>query len=93
MVQAYPKNTTKGKKSAAMLGVGFDCEDGQTRLTRGKNFVLCGGSQQTHEIMQETALKINEHLDRRGKRLEDVSTGELHDITRDIADTVGDSPQ
>ena len=92
MVQASPNNTKKGKKSAAMLGVGFDCEDGQTRLTRGKNFVLCGGSQQTHEKMQETALKINEHLDRRGKRLEDVSAGELHDITRDIADSVGDSP-
>jgi len=91
MVQAAPNNRPEGKKSAAMLGVGFDCKDGQTRLTRGKNFVLCGGSQQTHEKMQETAVKINEHLDRRGKRLEDVSSGELRDIVRDVADSVGDS--
>jgi len=76
-----------------MLGVGFDCQDGQKRLTRGKNFVLCGGSEQTHEKMQETAVKINEHLDRRGKRLEDVSPGELRDIVHDVSDSVGDSDE
>ena len=76
-----------------MLGVGFDCQDGQKRLTRGKNFVLCGGSEQTHEKMQETAVKINEHLDRRGKRLEDVSAGELRDIVHDVSDSVGDSDE
>ncbi len=44
---------------------------------RGKNFVLCGGSEETHAVMQETATKINEHLDRRGQRLEDVSIREF----------------
>jgi hypothetical protein len=34
--------------------------------------------------MQETATKINEHLDRRGQRLEDVSIRELRDICEDI---------
>jgi hypothetical protein len=92
MVRASENNDGGKKKSAAMLGVGLDCDDGQTRLTRGENFVLCGGSQQTHEKMQETAVKVNEHLDRRGKRLEDVSTGEFHDIVREVVDSVGDSP-
>ncbi len=72
-----------------MLGLAFDHDDGHTRLTRGKNFVLCGGSQQTHAVMQETVLKINEHLDRRGRRLEDASLGELRDICRDVKDSVG----
>jgi hypothetical protein len=72
---------TKPKaKSAALLGVAFDAEDGHKRLTRGKNFVLYGGSKDTHEVMQETAIKINEQLDRRGKRLEDVSVREFRDI-------------
>jgi len=75
-------------KSAALLGLGLDNDGGHTRLTRGKNFLLCGGSQQTHAVMQETAIKINEHLDRRRKRLEDVSVGELRDICYDIADSV-----
>jgi hypothetical protein len=69
--------------------VAFDNDDGHVRLTKGKNFVLCGGSHQTHAVMQETAVKINEHLDRRGKQLEDVSVRELRDICRDVADKVG----
>ena len=77
------------KKSAALLGLAFDHEDGQTRITRGKNFLLCGGSHETHAVMQETAVKINERLDQRGKRLEDVSIGELRDICRDVRDSVG----
>ena len=77
------------RKSAALLGLAFDGHDGHTRLTRGKNFLLCGGSQQTHTVMQETAVKINEHLDRRGKRLEDISVGELREICRDVKDSTG----
>jgi hypothetical protein len=73
------------RKSAGLLGLAFDAEDGHTRLTRGDNFVLAGGSQETHAVMQETAIKINEHLDRRGKRLEEVSIRELRDICREIA--------
>lgn len=78
----------KSKKSAAMLGVAFDNEDGHVRLTKGKNFVLYGGSEETHAVMQETAVKINERLDQRGKRLEDVPIGELRDICRDVIESV-----
>jgi len=78
----------KQKKSAALLGVAFDAQDGHTRLTRGKNFVLVGGSQETHSAMQETAVKINEQLDKRGKRLEDVSIRELRDICHEAAGSI-----
>lgn len=74
------------RKSAALLGVAFDNDDGHTRLTRGDNFVLVGGSHKTHSVMQETAVKINEHLDRRGKRLEDASVSELREICREVAE-------
>lgn len=74
----------KKPESAALLGLAFDAEDGQKRLTRGENFVLAGGSAETHAVMQETAVKINEHLDRRGRRLEDVSIAELRDICHEI---------
>jgi hypothetical protein len=73
-------NQPKKAKQAAMLGLGLDNDDGHTRLTRGKNFVLYGGSQDTHTRMQETAIKVNEQLDNRGKRLEDCSVNELRDI-------------
>jgi hypothetical protein len=69
-----------------MLGLAFDADDGHKRLTRGDNFVLFGGSQETHQVMQETAIKINEQLSARGKRLEDASVEELRDICREIAE-------
>ncbi|MGQ9574226.1 MAG: hypothetical protein ACUVUC_02825 [Thermoguttaceae bacterium] len=76
------------RRSAALLGLAFDHDDGHTRLTRGENFVLLGGSQDTHALMQETALKINERLDKSGRRLEDVSIGELRTICREVTDSI-----
>lgn len=76
------KEGTK-RRWAAMLGVGFD-DDGHRRITRGENFLLLGGSEETHERMQETALEINERLEKRGKRLEDASPEELRDIVGEI---------
>jgi len=77
------------RKSAALLGLAFDNDDGHKRMTRGKNFVLLGGSHDTHAFMQETAVKINEQLDKRKKRLEDVSLRELRDICHDATESVG----
>jgi len=81
----------RDRKSAALLGLAFDNDDGHTRLTHGKNFVLCGGSHETHAVMQETAVKINERLDKQGRRLEDVSLGELRDICHEVTDSLGEN--
>ena len=76
----------KGRK-AALLGLGLDGSDSEeTRITRGANFFLYGGSADTHAEMQETAIKVNERLDRDGKRLEDVSPAELREIIGEISD-------
>ena len=80
------------KKSAALLGMAFDNTDGHTRLTRGNNFLLVGGSQETHCVMQETAVKVNEKLDKCGKRLEDVPITELRDICRDVVESIRPAP-
>lgn len=70
----------KTGKVAGVLGLAFDAQDGHKRLTRGKNFLLVGGSHETHAVMQETVIKVNEHLDRKGKRIEDTTPSELRDI-------------
>ena len=77
-----PRAKKKVVGKAALLGLGLDGSDGHTRITTGKNFHLVGGSKETHEVMQETAIKLNEELDRRHKRLEDVKPQELQDILR-----------
>ena len=74
----------KPRRKAVMLGVGLD-SDGHKRLTTGPNFILAGGSEETHEVMPEKAIKINEKLAAKGKQLEDVS----HDEFDEIAHAVG----
>ena len=66
-----------------MLGVGLD-SDGHKRLTTGPNFVLAGGTEETHEQMTEKAFKINEKLKERGKQLEEVSHEEFDDIAHEV---------
>ena len=70
---------------AMMLGVGLDGKDGHKRMTKGENFCLIGGSEETHEAMTETAVKINEKLARKGKKLADVSREEFADLVREAS--------
>jgi hypothetical protein len=64
------------------LGVGLD-GDGHRRITECDHFLLIGGSEETHERMQETAIRFEEALERRGKRLDEVSPEEAIDLIRD----------
>ena len=73
----------KKKRKAVMLGVGLDT-DGHKRLTTGPNFALVGGTEETHEVMTEKAVKINEKLKARGKQLEEVSRDEFDDIAQEV---------
>jgi len=65
---------------ARLIGVGLDNRDGHARVTKGDNFLLVGGSEETHERMTETAIRVNEALDRRGKGLAEVTKEEFVDI-------------
>lgn len=67
-----------------LLGLGFDCKDGHVRITKGKNFRLYGGSKSTHDLMQEKAVKFNEHLEKKRKTLEQLSKSEFSDIAKKI---------
>ena len=73
----------KPRRKAVMLGVGLD-SDGHKRLTTGPNFILAGGSEETHEVMTEKAIKINEKLAAKGKQLEEVSHEEFDDIAHSV---------
>jgi hypothetical protein len=73
----------KVSQKAIMLGVGLD-SDGHKRVTRGDNFVLLGGSEETHETMTEKAIKINEKLAAKGKKLETVSGEEFDEIAQSV---------
>jgi hypothetical protein len=78
-----PKSKAKHQK-ALLLGVGLDNKDGHKRITRGKNFLLLDGSQETHDHMTEKAIKFNEKLKDRGKRLEDINKEEFLEIAHAV---------
>jgi len=73
----------KPRRKAVMLGVGLD-SDGHKRLTTGPNFILAGGTEETHDVMTEKAIKINEKLAAKGKQLEDVSHEEFDEIAHAV---------
>lgn len=72
--------------AALLLGVGLDNRDEHRRVTRGDQFYLVGGSEETHERMTETAIKFNEKLSDRGKRLNELSKEEFVDLMHEASD-------
>ena len=67
-------------KSAHLLGIGLDNEDGHKRLTAAEQFTIVGGSDETHTKMTETVIKTFEELKTRGKPLQAVEPQELAEI-------------
>ena len=79
-------NRKQPEQVSGVVGLGLDAEDGHKRLTRGEDFVLAGGSDETHSRMQETMIKVTERLDERGKRIRDASPNELRDLIADASE-------
>lgn len=76
-------NTSKNQEEVlGFVGVGLDSEDEHKRITQSEHFYLVGGSEETHERMQDTAIYFNEQLEERGKRLQDTSSEEALDLLR-----------
>jgi hypothetical protein len=80
MANAKPE---RSGRNGLMLGIGLD-SDGHKRVTSGQDFLLMGGSHETHEVMTEKAIKINEKLAARGKRMGDVSHEEFDEIAQSV---------
>lgn len=87
------KNSPRKRKPTArvqgILGVGLDGQDGEKRITRSEEMVLVGGSRETHERMQETAIRFSEGLEKIGKKLPDVSVQQALDLLREAHDRTG----
>jgi len=81
------KNKTKKHQHEVVgfLGVGLDNQDGHHRLTRTEHFLLVGGSEETHERMQDLATRFGEALHDRGKSLRDTPVDDVVKILHDAA--------
>ncbi len=68
------------KRKPKIVGLGLDNTDGHVRVTRSENFQLMGGSEETHEVMQEKSIKFDEKLNARGKELAQLEPQEFMDL-------------
>jgi hypothetical protein len=74
------KSKQQKREVVGLLGIGLDNTDGHKRITRSEDILLVGGSQDTHEQMQDVAIRFTEQLKERGKRLADASAEEVVDL-------------
>jgi hypothetical protein len=82
-----PKDVHSEREIVGFLGIGLDNKDGHHRCTRSEHFILLGGSQATHERMQDTVIRFSEALERKGKMLSDASVEEAIELLRDAMDS------
>lgn len=76
------------RRKATLVGLGLDNHDGEVRVTRGDNFHLLGGSEETHEAMQDKCIRFNEKLQARGKQMGELACQEFLDIAAECEMTV-----
>jgi hypothetical protein len=77
------KKKRNDKRVIGFLGVGLDNEDGHQRLTKSEHFLLVGGSAETHERMQGTAIKFAEALRRTGTPLDQTPVDRVIELMND----------
>lgn len=87
MVKGASRVAAKKKKDdqevLGFLGVGLDNQDDHQRITQCDHFLLVGGSEETHEHMQDVAIKFNEALDKRGQPLRETPVEAALDLLRE----------
>jgi len=86
--QCVPRKSKEKAKevAASLLGLGLDNQDGHKRVTQGDDFLLVGGSEETHERMQDVAIHVTEALQTKGKRLQDAELQEVIDLVQRAMD-------
>ena len=81
-----PRKKKDEPQVLGFLSVGLDNNDEHKRITRSEEFLLVGGSQETHENMQDIAIRFSEALKSRGKRLPEASLDEVIDLLHEASD-------
>ena len=80
------KSKEKKPELVGLIGVGFDHQDEHKRITEGEEFLLVGGSEETHERMQDVAIHVTESLKNKGKRLQDADIEEVIELMHKAMD-------
>jgi hypothetical protein len=65
---------------ATLIGLGLDGNDNLNRMITGENYLLIGGSAETHAELVQTALRLDSELERLGRRLGELTPNQLAEV-------------
>ena len=68
---------TKQSRVVGLLGVGFDGEEGQIRITQADDYQVLMGSKESHQALQKMCLKIEVALQKAGRSFRDYTPEEF----------------
>jgi len=67
-----------------LLGVGFDSEDEQIRITQADNYQILMGSGESHQALQKICRMIEERIQQSGRVLSDYTPEEFMKLMQEI---------
>lgn len=75
---------TGNSRVAGLLGVGFDAEDGQIRITQANPYHVLMGSGETHEALQNICSRIDQAVKDSGRALNEYSPDEFMELVQEL---------
>lgn len=73
--------------SKQLIGICIEENDGHRRITQAEQFLIIGGSQESHQHVTLACLKVLDNLKQNGKRLELIEPNELINIINKIIES------
>jgi hypothetical protein len=73
-------NDIAREKEGGLLGIGLDGKDGHHRVSSGGDFLIVGGSAETHERMQDLVIHLEATLKERGQTLRELDGDEFDEL-------------
>ncbi len=65
-----------------LMGIGLD-KDGHARITKGEEYVLLGGSEDTHGKMQDGVERFRDTLKKMGTNLQRATSEEMQEAAHE----------
>lgn len=81
------------RRRGFLVGVRVDGEEGQSRVSKGEDFLALGGTKEGHEHLRETVAEISDEVKRRGRSLAEVRREEFREILVRALERTGPAPE
>ena len=78
--RSEPSTEAAREMEGGLLGIGLDGKDGHHRVTSGNDFLIVGGSEETHGRFQELVIHLEATLKERGQSLRELDGAEFDEL-------------